>query len=212
MVQLHCFGESGNSYKVALMLTLCNVPWEPIVVDFFRGETRTPSFLNTMNPFGEAPVLDWHGERLTQSGVILQRLARETGSFRPAETDEDACWRWLLFDNHKFTAALATHRFLRCFAPKPVDPAVLAFTRTRSKAPYDLAEAHLADRPFVLGDEPTIADLSMAGYIFYPPEETGFELAETHPALDRWRNRLRALPGWRGPYDLMPRAYRPATV
>ena len=205
MVRLHCFGESGNAYKVALMLTLCEVPWEVVWVDFFKGETRTPTYRAEVNALGEVPVLEWNGEKLSQSGVILQRLARDLNRFVP--DDSDACWRWILFDNHKFTANLATYRFLRCFAPKTVDPAVLAFMEGRVRVGYDVAEKHLADRPFVLGDVPTIADLSMAGYVFYPPEETGFDLSVQYPALDRWRGRIRDLPGWRAPYELMPRAF-----
>lgn len=212
MIRLYCFGQSGNSYKVALMLTLCEIPWEPVLVDFFNGETRREPFRAEINAMGEAPVLDMEGERLVQSGVILNRLAAKTGRFAPTAADQEECWRWILFDNHKFTANLAAYRFLRCFAPKPVDPAVLAFMKGRTMAAYDTAARHLSERAFVLGDRPTIADLSMAGYIFYPPDETGFDLAETHPALDRWRNRIRSLPGWRGPYDLMPRAAVPTAA
>ena len=210
MVRLFCFGQSGNAYKVALMLTLCDIAWEPVLVDFFNGETRTDGYRMRVNAMGEAPVLERNGEYLSQSGVILNRLARETGLFAPPTDREwEECWRWILFDNQKFTANLAAYRFLRCFAPKPADPAVLAFMKGRATAAYDIADKHLATRDFVLGGEPTIADISMAGYVFYPSDETGFDLAQTHPAVDSWRNRIQNLPGWRGPYDLMPRAALP---
>ena len=42
--QLYCFGESGNAYKAALMLSLCKLAWTPVWVDFFKGETRTPEY------------------------------------------------------------------------------------------------------------------------------------------------------------------------
>ncbi len=77
--RLHCFGESGNSYKAALMLELCGLPWEPVPVDFFAGITRKPDFRGALNDMGEAPVLEMDGRRLTQSGVILTRLAKLTG-------------------------------------------------------------------------------------------------------------------------------------
>jgi glutathione S-transferase len=208
MDRLLCFGESGNAYKVALMLTLCELPWEPVPVDFFAGATRAERFRETVNAMGEVPVLERAGERLTQSGVILDRLARETGRFLPrSEPAHEECWRWILFDNHKFTAGLATYRFLRTFAPKPADPTVLDFMRARTLAAYRIAEKHLSARNFVLGSEPTIADLSMAGYVFYPQEETGLNLPSEFPALDAWRKRIAQLPKWRGPYDLMPRAF-----
>ena len=55
-----------------------------------------------------------------------------------------------------------------------------------------------------LGDQPTIVDFSLAGYVYYPKEETGFDIAAEFPALDAWRKRLAALPGWKPPYELMP--------
>ena len=84
-----------------------------------------------------------------------------------------------MFDNHKFTNNYAMHRFQSSFMMEPAHPAILAFLRSRTEASFrDCGEA-LADRPFVLGDKPTIADFSMAGYVYYPPDETGFD--------NRWR-------------------------
>jgi glutathione S-transferase len=111
--------------------------------------------------------------------------------------------RWLLFDNHKFTNNLAMHRFQTCLAPRPADPAVLAFLRSRAESSFAVAERHLSTRAFMLGARPTIVDFSLAGYVYYPAAETGFELA-AYPAIDAWRGRLAALPGWKPPYELMP--------
>ena len=58
--------------------------------------------------------------------------------------------------------------------------------------------------PYVLGAEPTIADLSLVGYLYYPPEEFGFDIAAEHKNIGRWLGRIKALPGWAHPYDLMP--------
>jgi glutathione S-transferase len=55
--KLYCFAQSGNAYKVALMLNLCEAKWEPRFVDFFNGETRTPEFRGSINEMGEVPVL-----------------------------------------------------------------------------------------------------------------------------------------------------------
>ena len=65
-----------------------------------------------------------------------------------------------------------------------------------------VADKHFEASAFVLGQRPTIADMSMAGYVFYP-EETGIAWAD-YPALSAWRERIRGLPGWVHPYDLMP--------
>ncbi len=53
--QLYCFAQSGNAYRVALMLNLVGADWQPIFVDFFNGETRTPAYREKINEMGEVP-------------------------------------------------------------------------------------------------------------------------------------------------------------
>jgi len=96
------------------------------------------------------------------------------------------------------------HRFQNCLTPEPVHPAVLAFLRARVKSSCEIADKHLADQPFVLGKAPSIVDFSMAGYIYYPATETGFDIATEYPVIDAWGRRLAALPGWKPPYEMMP--------
>ena len=61
--RLHYFPESGNSYKLALMLTLCGQTFEPVWTDFGGGVTRTPEWRRDVNVMGEIPVLEVDGER-----------------------------------------------------------------------------------------------------------------------------------------------------
>jgi glutathione S-transferase len=202
--RLHFFPESGNSYKIALMLTLCGQPWEPIWTDFMGGQTRSPQWRTTVNEMGEIPVLEEDGTRLTQTGAILLRLAKRHGRF--GATDEAGRFevlRWLLWDNHKLTSYLATYRFMRAFTRAP-NAEVLTFFRNRLDNILAIAEHHFERQLFAFGDEPTVADLSMCAYLSYPPEETGYDLPVTHPAIAAWLGRLAALPGWRAPYDLLP--------
>jgi glutathione S-transferase len=91
-------------------------------------------------------------------------------------------------------------------AGKPADPAVLSFLRARVDAALAVADAHLSTTPFVVAGRPTIADFSLAGYMFYPNAETGYDLAASYPHLHAWRERIAALPGWKPPYDMMPSA------
>ena len=113
--RLHCFAQSGNAYKAALMLALCGADWEPRFVDYFNGETRTPEF-RAVNVMGEVPLLEHGPLKLAQSGVILDYLAGQLGRFGPEnEDDRREILRWLLFDNHKLTSYPATLRFLRTF-------------------------------------------------------------------------------------------------
>ena len=85
--RLHCFAQSGNAYRAALMCELAGLDWEPVFVDFFSGATRQPEY-RSLNEMGEVPVLE-HGEKLlAQSGVILDYLAEVTGRFGPETSDE----------------------------------------------------------------------------------------------------------------------------
>ena len=201
--RLYCFGESGNSYKAALMLALSGADWEPIRVDYFGGETRAPGFREQVSVMGEVPVLLHRGERITQSGVILDYLAEQTGRFGAHDARERReIWRWLLFDNHKFTSYLATLRWM-VGLQKSGENAVTEFLRQRVRTAFGIVESHLAGRAFILGERPTIADISMVGYLYYP-EETGLDRSAT-PNIEAWTQRVAALPGWKHPYDLMPR-------
>jgi glutathione S-transferase len=202
--RLHGFGESGNAYKVALMLELSKADWELVPVAFFKGATREESWRGSVNAMGEVPVLEHRGEKLTQSGVILEYLSTVLGTFGGhGEKESREIWRWILFDNHKFTSYYATLRFLRGLQKTGETP-VTEFLRGRARSAFHILEKHLADRRFVIGERPTIADLSLAGYAFYD-EETGIDRAE-FPEIERWKARIAALPGWKHPYDLMPRA------
>lgn len=203
---LHCFAQSGNAYKPALMLELAGAHWTPRFVDYFGGETRTPAY-RAVNVMGEVPVLE-HGERrVSQSGVILDYLAQSLGKFSARNEDERReVLRWLLFDNHKFTSYTATYRFMRTFG-KNADAAVLAEFRKRAETAWGILNAHLDGRRYVVADRLTIADLSLCGYVFWP-EEIGVDW-DDYPNLRDWVARLRDEPGWVHPYALMPGHPRP---
>ncbi len=198
--QLHCFGESGHSYKVALMMQLMGYPWQPVFVDFFGGATRGAEY-QALNPMGEAPVFIEDSVTLTQSGVILLHLAQKTGRFYQGDRNE--ILRWLLWDNHKGSAQFGALRFMMNFlSPDKRQPDVIGWMQGRAKAALKVLNTHLATRDWLVGDQPTVADLSCCSYLFYP-EPFGFERADW-PAIDRWLSRIQALPGWKHPYDLMP--------
>src|SRR5438034_5478897 len=169
--QLYCFAQSGNSYKAALMLALIDARWKPIHVDFFNGETRSAEYRQNVNEMGEVPVLVEGVRKLSQSGAILTHLARQSGKFGADGADGRLeILRWILFDNHKFTSYLATYRFLLAFA-KSGDPAVMEFLKGRIASALNIVAKHLDAIPFAAGEQPTIADLSLCGYRFYPAEE-----------------------------------------
>jgi glutathione S-transferase len=199
---LHCFAQSGNAYKPALMLELAGADWAPRFVDYFNGETRTPAY-REINAMGEVPVLEHGTLRLSQSGVILDYLAQRYVAFGPRdEAERREILRWLLFDNHKLTSYTATYRFMRTFAKAP-DAAVLAEFRKRAETAWSILDGHLDRRDYVAADRLTIADLSLCGYLFWP-DEIGVDWNAKHPAIAAWLERIRREPRWVAPYDLMP--------
>lgn len=202
--RLHYFPESGNSYKLALMLTLCGQSFERVWTDFGGGVTRTPEWRGTVNALGEIPVLEVDGARLTQTAPILISLARRYSQFQPAnEQEEYEVLRWLFWDNHKLTGYMATYRYNRTFLPN-ADANVLAFMRKRIDDYLSIVEQHMRSHDFVIGGRPTIADISMMAYLSYPSSEHGYEFASSHPAVHRWLGRMADIPGWQSPYELLP--------
>jgi glutathione S-transferase len=188
---LYCMAQSGNAYRVALMLNLIGADWKPVFVDFFvAGETRTEKFRTEINEMGEVPVLDHAGRKFSQSAVCLTYLAKRSGKFQPEGEDEEL-------------ECLGPYRFLKNFAPAP-SPAGEAFLLNRLGISLPIVDKRLAKSPYLLGSRPTIADVSLAGYLYYPAEEFGFDIAKDHPHIGAWMDRIKALPGWKHPYELMP--------
>src|SRR6202041_3338923 len=170
---LHCFAQSGNAYRAALMLNLIGADWQPVFVDVFgKGVQRSPEWRDSVNEMGEAPVLVHGAKKLSQSGVILTYLADPSKKFQPRGEDERLeALRWIIFDNQKVNGFLGPYRFLKNFARPPGDPAVMAFLKGRIDGSLAILDKRLGKAPFLLG---------------------------------AWLARMKALPGWAHPYDLMP--------
>ena len=202
-MKLYCFGESGNAYKCALALTFAEVDWEPVYVDFFNGEVRSPAF-RAINEMAEVPVLVDGDTTLSQSGVILDYISSKTGKLGgKSAAERREVLRWMFWDNHKLSGQIGTTRFLANFVAEEKRPAgVIPFLQARLKPAYRTLNDHLAKSPWVAGPAMTIADLSLCGYLYYP-EPFGFDRADW-PHIDGWLDRIAAQPGWKHPYDLMP--------
>jgi glutathione S-transferase len=199
---LHCFAQSGNAYKGALMLELCSADWEARRVDFFQGETRSEIFRERLNEMGEVPVLEHRGRKLAQSGVILDYLATTFRRYGWRDEDERReILRWLLWDNHKLTSYIATLRFMLQFQGTGETP-VTEFLRGRMKSALAILDRHLDGTPFVVAGRFGIADISLCGYLFWN-DEFGVTW-DDYPNVGDWLERVRATPRWQHPYALMP--------
>ncbi len=198
--------ESGNVYKVALMLSLSGGSYEYVHVPMFDGGTRTPEFL-AKNRFGEVPVLvDTARDDLTiaQSGAILWHLARELSRFGPQGGDDELrILEWLLWENHRLLPGVARLRSLKRFSRTPPAPALLTAVEGWAVAALDVLERELSARDFLVGAGPTIADIQICGYMFFL-DEAGLEEGRW-PHVVAWRDRIAALPGFAPPRELLPR-------
>jgi glutathione S-transferase len=201
--ELYCFGESGNAFKVAMMLQAAELSWKPRFVDFFNGETRSEAYRSAVNEMGEAPVLVHGAKKLSQSGVILDYLTEQSRKFGAKSDDERReIMRWMLFDNHKFTSPIATLRFMVTIA-KTGENAVTEWMRNRAIGALKIVNAHLGQNSFIIGKRPTIADFSLSAYLYYgdevPIDMTPFS------NVQNWLDSIRTVKGWKHPYELMPR-------
>jgi glutathione S-transferase len=208
MYKLHAFAQSGNAYKVAVLLQALRVPWTPVhlpFAEFANGIQRSDAWRQDVNAMGEIPILEVGGRKLTQSAAIMLFLAGKHGEYGGAtDDDRQEVLRWLFFDNHKFTSYLASWRFTKSFMPTPPDPGLEKWLKGRMENAFGIVEKHLGSRDYIVGTAPTIADMSLCGYLYYPVDESGIDIGTSYPAMARWLERLKALPGWKPPYEMLP--------
>ena len=197
-MRLHDHAASGNCYKARLLLSLLRLPYERVEVDIFAGDTLTDAYA-ALNPVRETPVLELpDGMAITQSNAILAYLAHGT-SYLPEDRLEQAqVHQWLAFEQERVMGAIGGARFRLLTGRASAER--LAGRVQLARDTLAILDAHLARRPFLLGDDPTIADVavfaygSRAGDIGLPPT--------SWPAFDAWLGRMRALPGFVD--DLVP--------
>ena len=200
---LHCMAQSGHSYKVALMLELCGADWEASWVDFFNGETRSDEFRSSLNEMGEVPVLVHGNETLTQSAVIMDYLVAKFGKFGLGHRRKNAAKSCAgpFSTIRKSPGMIGPLRFMRTLITTG-ETDVVKFLDGRAKSALAILDKHLAKNDFAIGSKLTTADFSLCSYLFYEGE-LGIDLNE-YQNVTAWLGRVKSLPGWKHPYDLMP--------
>ncbi|MCR9219763.1 MAG: glutathione S-transferase family protein [Alphaproteobacteria bacterium] len=204
---LYAAPTSGNCHKAARMLTLCELPATYRFVDLAAGAQHDPAF-RQVSPFGEIPALVDADKAIANSPMILKHLAARTGRFG-AESPEEATRieNWLYFDQQRIFSGLAMKRFLIRFAPNRAKPDVMSFLTAQGERALRELDRGLGALPFLAGAKPTIADIACSAYVLLA-EEADFDL-DRWEAVSAWLDRLRALPNWKPPYDLLPKADGP---
>jgi glutathione S-transferase len=193
---LRVFGDaqSGNCYKVQLLLRQLGRPFEWVPVDVLKGETQTPEFL-ALNPAGQVPLLRLpDGRTLPESNAILLYLA-EGSALLPVDPWQRAqVHRWLFWEQYRHEPAVAVARFIVHYLKNPPEQAQrLSQLQQKSHAVLALMDAHLARQPFMAGDAYTVADVALYAYTHVAPQ--GGVMLDAYPALRDWLARVAAQPG-----------------
>lgn len=190
-IRLHRMALSGHCHRIELFLSLLGLPYELVEVDVAAGAHKSAEFLR-MNPFGQVPVIQDGDVTLADSNAILVYLQGRYAPGRWLPSDPLAAahvQRWLSVAAGPLAFGAAAARVIQLFR-RPDDPAATA----RAHALLKVMDAKLAARAFLVGNEPTIADIANYSYIAHAPE--GNVSLEPYPHVRAWLQRIEALPGF----------------
>ncbi len=193
MIRLYNFQASGNSYKVRLLLTQLQVPFEWIDIDLLAGETREPRF-RARNPLGQTPFIELgDGRVLAESNAILWYFAEGT-PFLPDERWARAqVLQWMNFEQYRLEPNIGTPRFWITELNLADERREQIAEKLKSgNAAVAILDAHLAAAPFVAGGRYSIADICLFDYA-HVAAEARYDLAP-YAALRRWFARVEAEP------------------
>jgi glutathione S-transferase len=197
MIRLHDSLISGNGYKVRLLLTQLGIPFERVEYDLARGETRTPEFLEKVNPNGRIPVLEIEdGRLLPESGAILFYLAESTPYLPNGRFERAQVLQWMFFEQYSHEPNVAVPRAWAHFGVEMTEGREKALEQKRrlGYAALGVMEGHLRRNDFFVANRYSIADIALYAYT-HVADEGGFELAR-FPAIGAWMELVRAQPGY----------------
>ncbi len=187
-MKLYGHPASGHAYKVALALELAEMPYEYTWVDIERPCSERPREFQERSRFCEVPLLLIDGLALTQSGAILQYLAREHGAFGGMKHYQQAS-EWIIWEANRIGMAIPQLIHAQT-EPAAVNEGAQSWLHKR----LDIDRARLSDAvkntPFILGDDLTIADIAVFGYVSRAPDY-GIPLSEE---IEGWIERIQHLP------------------
>ena len=161
-----------NGVKVSIMLEEIGLPYEPHLVDFNTDDQHTPEF-TSLNPNGKIPaIIDPDGPGgaplpLWESGAILLYLSDKTGKLVPADPARRyETIQWVFFQMAFIGPMFGQVGYFHKFAGKDIpDKRPLERYRNEAKRLLGVLEARLSDGGWIMGEEYTIADIAMLGWV-----------------------------------------------
>jgi glutathione S-transferase len=192
LMKLYQTPQSGNAYKVRLLLEILKVPYEKVNVDFASKEHKQPKFLS-VNPRGQVPALEDDGRVFWDSTACLVYVARKHGGEKWLPTDATGMaevTQWLAVSNNEIHYGLQWARGVM----NKIKQGNVEEYQGYGKQGLALLEDHLKKNEWLACGRPTIADIACYPYVSVSPEG-GFDLAQ-YPAVQAWMKRIEGLPGW----------------
>lgn len=193
-IKLYTFPLSGHSHRVELFLSLLGLEAELINLDLANGEHKTPEFL-AKNPAGQIPVLEDGDITLADSNAILLYLANKYDAKRnwyPEDLLQQVeIQKYFSLAAGKLTFGPCNARLINVFGAA-LDK---AFALTISHSFLTLFNQDLANKNWLVGDKPSLADIAHYTYIAHAPE--GDVSLEQYPNVTAWISRIEGLNGFK---------------
>lgn len=194
MLRLYDYWESGNCYKVRLLLKQLGIDYERVPVDILKGETREPEFL-ARNPNHRVPLVEWpDGKRLAESNAILFFLADGSPFLPEDQWDRAQVLQWMFFEQYSHEPYIAVVRFWHFAEMFDANAAAVPEKMERGYHALDVMEAQLSASEFLVGNQYTIADIALYAYT-HVAHEGGFDLGG-YLSVSAWLERVAAQPGY----------------
>jgi glutathione S-transferase len=193
---LYDYLPSGNGYKVRLTAKHLKIPYRLVEMDIKHGATRTPEYL-AKNANGRIPLLEIPGEGfLAESHAIISFLADGTSLIPVDPWQRALMWQWLCFEQYNLEPNIGTARFWLTSLHKTPEELGEKLAEKIIKGHEALAvlERGLIDRPFLVGDHYSLADIALYAYTHVAPEG-GFSL-DDYPNILGWIGRITTQAGW----------------
>jgi len=195
--------ESGHTYKVKLLLDTAGIAYEYRLVDIFVGRNDRPEPFRSLSlaKFGEVPLLVHDGVSYAQSDAILLHLAEYTGRYGGQDPGLMRLVReWLFWEANKLGLSLPHLRLAHNYFPEEFPSGAVEWLHRRFNEDIGRLDREFSDgRKFVIGDELTIADFSLCGYLFF----ANHAQVAVPARIDAWLRRMQALPNWQPPFELL---------
>ena len=193
MIQFY-YNTAPNPAKVALFLEESGLPYEVIPVDTRKGEQHSEAY-KAINPNAKVPSIVDGDAVVFDSNAILLYLAEKTGQFLPANTPQarGEMMSWLMFVASGIGPFSGQAVHFRNFAP---EPKAYALNRYDFEAwrHWEILNAHLADRHFMLGDTYTLVDMAVWGWARAVPFVLGADAWARLPHVKRLLDEINARP------------------